>query len=53
MLISGYATILTPFDVKGFVFSYLVIPVFVFSYVGWKVFHSEFCIFEGKNVVLI
>lgn len=41
VLISGYTTILTPFDVKGFVFSYLVILVFIILYVGWKVWHSK------------
>lgn len=41
VLISGYPTILTPFDVKGFVFSYLVIPIFAILYGGWKLYHSK------------
>ncbi|KAF7554913.1 hypothetical protein G7Z17_g2531 [Cylindrodendrum hubeiense] len=40
VFISGYTTILTPFDVKGFVFSYLVIPLFIILYVGWKLYHK-------------
>lgn len=40
VIISGYTTLLTPFDVKGFVFSYLVIPLFIILYVGWKVYHK-------------
>lgn len=42
VFISGYPTMLTPFDVKGFVFSYLVIPIFIILYVGWKLYHSKF-----------
>lgn len=41
VLISGYTTLLTPFDVKGFVFSYLVIPIFIILFVGWKLWFSE------------
>jgi amino acid transporter len=41
VLISGYTTLLTPFALKDFIFSYLAIPVFVFLYVGWKFWHSE------------
>ncbi|EXJ78709.1 hypothetical protein A1O1_09111 [Capronia coronata CBS 617.96] len=40
VLISGYTTILTPFDVKGFVFSYLVIPLFIILYLGYKLWHK-------------
>ena len=41
VLISGYTTLLHPFDLKGFIFSYLVIPIFIILYVGWKLYHSE------------
>lgn len=41
VLISGYTTLLTPFDLKGFIFSYLVIPIFIILYVGWKFYHSK------------
>ncbi|KAJ9137081.1 Amino acid permease [Pleurostoma richardsiae] len=40
VIISGYTTLLTPFDLKGFIFSYLVIPLFVILYLGWKVYHK-------------
>ncbi|KAF4122961.1 hypothetical protein GMORB2_6509 [Geosmithia morbida] len=40
VLISGYTTLLTPFDLKGFIFSYLVIPVFIILYLGWKLYHK-------------
>ncbi|EPE09347.1 amino acid permease [Ophiostoma piceae UAMH 11346] len=36
VIISGYTTLLTPFDLKGFIFSYLVIPLFIVLYGGWK-----------------
>lgn len=42
VFISGYTTLLNPFDVKGFVFSYLVIPLFIILYIGWKLWHSKF-----------
>lgn len=41
VLLSGYTTILNPFDVKGFVFSYLVIPLFIILYAGWKLWFSK------------
>jgi amino acid transporter len=41
VLISGYTTLLTPFALKDFIFSYLVIPVFILLYLGWKFWHSE------------
>lgn len=41
VLISGYTTLLTPFDLKGFIFSYLVIPLFIVLYGGWKYWHSK------------
>lgn len=41
VFISGYTTLLNPFDVKGFVFSYLVIPLFIILYFGWKLWHSK------------
>jgi amino acid transporter len=44
VLISGYTTLLTPFDLKGFIFSYLVIPIFIILYVGWKLYHSKLLI---------
>lgn len=40
VIISGYTTLLNPFDVKGFVFSYLVIPLFLILYFGWKFWHG-------------
>ncbi|KAF3010262.1 General amino acid permease [Neopestalotiopsis sp. 37M] len=40
VFISGYTTLLTPFDLKGFIFSYLVIPIFIVLYIGWKVYHK-------------
>ncbi|CAK7246287.1 MAG: hypothetical protein STHCBS139747_007914 [Sporothrix thermara] len=40
VFISGYTTLLHPFDVKGFVFSYLVIPLFIILYGGWKLWHK-------------
>ncbi|KAK7217553.1 hypothetical protein V2G26_005556 [Clonostachys chloroleuca] len=40
VLISGYTTFLSPFDVKAFIFAYLVIPIFAILYVGWKVYHK-------------
>ncbi|KAI0485346.1 amino acid permease/ SLC12A domain-containing protein [Xylariaceae sp. FL0804] len=40
VIISGYTTLLTPFDLKGFIFSYLVIPIFLILYFGWKLFHK-------------
>ncbi|KAK6087041.1 amino acid permease [Seiridium cupressi] len=40
VFISGYTTLLTPFDLKGFIFSYLVIPVFIILYIGWKLYHK-------------
>ncbi|UPL03358.1 hypothetical protein LCI18_014292 [Fusarium solani-melongenae] len=42
VIISGYTTLLTPFDLKGFIFAYLVIPIFIALYVGWKLWHSRF-----------
>jgi amino acid transporter len=41
VFISGYTTLLNPFDVKGFVFSYLVIPLFLILFLGWKFWHGE------------
>ncbi|KAH8895605.1 hypothetical protein GQ53DRAFT_744153 [Thozetella sp. PMI_491] len=40
VLLSGYTTLLTPFDLKGFIFSYLVIPIFIVLYFGWKFYHG-------------
>ncbi|KAH7127901.1 amino acid permease/ SLC12A domain-containing protein [Dactylonectria estremocensis] len=40
VIISGYTTLLTPFDLKGFIFSYLVIPIFIVLYLGWKFYHK-------------
>ncbi|VUC26808.1 unnamed protein product [Clonostachys rosea] len=40
VLISGYTTFLSPFDVKSFIFAYLVIPIFAILYVGWKFYHK-------------
>ncbi|KAG4412649.1 hypothetical protein IFR04_014220 [Cadophora malorum] len=40
VLISGYTTLLNPFALKDFIFSYLVIPVFIILYVGWKSWHK-------------
>lgn len=40
VLISGYTTILTPFAVKDFIFSYIVIPIFIILYAGWKFYHK-------------
>ncbi|RSM01873.1 hypothetical protein CDV31_011157 [Fusarium ambrosium] len=40
VIISGYTTLLTPFDLKGFIFAYLVIPIFIALYVGWKLWHK-------------
>ena len=45
VLISGYTTLLNPFALKDFIFSYLVIPVFIILYVGWKVWHSKSRVF--------
>lgn len=42
VFISGYTTLLTPFDLKGFIFSYLVIPIFIILYIGWKLYHSMY-----------
>lgn len=42
VIISGYTTLLTPFDLKGFIFAYLVIPIFIALYAGWKLWHSRF-----------
>jgi amino acid transporter len=41
VLILGYTTLLTPFALKDFIFSYLVIPVFILLYAGWKFWHSK------------
>lgn len=41
VIISGYTTLLHPFDLKGFIFSYLVIPLFLILYFGWKFWHGE------------
>ena len=41
VIISGYTTLLTPFDLKGFIFSYLVIPLFIVLYGGWKLWFSK------------
>jgi amino acid transporter len=41
VIISGYTTLLNPFDLKGFIFSYLVIPLFLILYFGWKLFHGK------------
>ncbi|RDW73578.1 hypothetical protein BP6252_07485 [Coleophoma cylindrospora] len=40
VFISGYTTLLTPFDLKGFIFSYLVIPLFFILFIGWKLWHK-------------
>jgi len=37
VIISGYTTLLTPFQPVNFVFSYVVIPIFIGLYVFWKV----------------
>lgn len=41
VFISGYTTLLHPFDVKGFIFSYLIIPLFIIFLVAWKLWHSK------------
>jgi len=40
MLIFEYTTLLAPLDVEDFVFSYLVIPVFIVLYLRWKLYHK-------------
>ncbi|EEU33381.1 uncharacterized protein NECHADRAFT_89541 [Fusarium vanettenii 77-13-4] len=40
VIISGYTTLLTPFDLKAFIFAYLVIPIFIALYAGWKLWHK-------------
>lgn len=46
VLTSGYITLLTPFDIKGFVFPYLGIPVFLILFFGWKLYHSKLIRYE-------
>lgn len=41
VFISGYTTLLNPFDLKGFIFSYIVIVLFIILFVGWKLWHSK------------
>lgn len=41
VFISGYTTLLQPFDLKGFIFAYLVIPIFVTLYLGYKFYYSR------------
>lgn len=37
LLIQGYATLLTPWQPVSFVFSYIIVVLFVVLFVGWKV----------------
>ncbi len=38
VIISGYTTVIPPFQAVNFVFSYLVVPIFIGLYIFWKVF---------------
>ncbi|KAI9733686.1 MAG: General amino acid permease [Cirrosporium novae-zelandiae] len=40
VFIQGYTTLLAPFAPVDFVFFYLVIPLFIIFYLGWKFWHK-------------
>lgn len=60
VLIQGYATLITPWSPVDFVFSYIILVLFVVLMVGWKLYHkTKFVdlatvnLQEGRREVLV